>query len=449
MGKKNKKNGLEQYLSILRGEPWKSDGDYRDSKKYWNNHRLQAKSPAGYDDFKQRERSYQDAKEARKSAPQQQQRQRGPSGLSRENIDRDSGEFQDIKYAIREDAQLGYDAAEKLKNKAVSSGLANKDLLDRLDSLMITGIPGGTSGGFTEEQKSVARLLGIKNLANPVNQNKIKRAIAGAKPAGVKNLNSANDLKKIEAYYKANPDKEPTFPAFNSNDKSLQPRTQDQVFAQMLQPRGQSRAVLQGFPTGTRPNFQTNLAIQGFPTGTRQSSQTNPAIASAMTPAEIRAFELNAMKNIGMTPAEQQRHLSIGEAAQRNYAKQQMNGGGYGGGMFGDLAIATQQMENSYQQQLSDQASQFQAQFDQTTQLMNEQLASANAALELAEQRANNMMNAFVPQANPNALSVAYGDDRSSGDPGARKIKDNSLSSLSILSGLGTKANPLAGLQLA
>ena len=76
---------------------------------------------------------------------------------------------------------------------------------------------------------------------------------------------------------------------------------------------------------------------------------------------------------------------------------------------------------------------------------MQEQMLSANAARDLAEQRASNMRNAFVPNANPTALSVLYGDNRK----GGRRQQDNQLSDLSILSGLGTNSNPLAGLQLA
>ena len=76
---------------------------------------------------------------------------------------------------------------------------------------------------------------------------------------------------------------------------------------------------------------------------------------------------------------------------------------------------------------------------------MQQQLGVANAAAAAAEQRAYNMRNAFVPQANPTALSVSYGDQRMT----SRKKENNQLSDLTILSGLGTTSNPLAGLQLA
>lgn len=83
--------------------------------------------------------------------------------------------------------------------------------------------------------------------------------------------------------------------------------------------------------------------------------------------------------------------------------------------------------------------------YAQAQQGMQAQLASAEAARQAAEQRAMNMRNAFVPQANPTALSVSYGDQRTS----TRRAENNQLSDLTILSGLGTASAPLAGLQLA
>ena len=383
----------DSYIAVTSGKPWKNKSDYKASKRHWNNSALRQRSPAGYSDFKNQERAYLDRRAQEKEREPSQSGGR-TTGLSRENINRDSGEFQDIKYALREDAQLGYDAAERLKSMAIDSGLASSGLLDRLDSLRITSLENanqsasGTNALFTDKQKSVARLLGIKNLANPANQNRIRRTIEGAAAAGVRNLDSANDISKIEAYYKANPSKEPRYSLSNPAPQAPQ--------------------------------------------------STQPQTGSAMTPAEIRALELQALQTVGFSPAEKQRYFSY----------EQPNQNGFRGGLS-DLAIANQQMENTYQQQLQQQQLQFQAQFDQTTEFMNSQLNSANAALEQAEKRANNMMNAFVPQANPNALTAAYGDDRNSSDPGARKVQDNGLSYLKILSGLGSETNPLSGLQLA
>ena len=77
-----------------------------------------------------------------------------------------------------------------------------------------------------------------------------------------------------------------------------------------------------------------------------------------------------------------------------------------------------------------------------------QQYQTAEAARLLAENRADNLRNAFVPEANPTATGVSYGDDRQTATA-ARRPKDNRLSDLAILSGLGTESNPLAGLQLA
>lgn len=59
--------------------------------------------------------------------------------------------------------------------------------------------------------------------------------------------------------------------------------------------------------------------------------------------------------------------------------------------------------------------------------------------------------NAYVPDANPSAMSAAAGDDRQDMNNSAqkRRAEDNTLSNLAVLTGLGTQANPLSGLQIA
>lgn len=84
--------------------------------------------------------------------------------------------------------------------------------------------------------------------------------------------------------------------------------------------------------------------------------------------------------------------------------------------------------------------------YSSANSFMQQQLEASNAARLAAEQRAYNMRNAFVPQANPNALSISYGDQRTNNQ---RKKENNQLSDLTILSGVGATSNPLAGLQLA
>jgi predicted flap endonuclease-1-like 5' DNA nuclease len=82
-----------------------------------------------------------------------------------------------------------------------------------------------------------------------------------------------------------------------------------------------------------------------------------------------------------------------------------------------------------------------------TNTALQNQLTAANAALAAASKKQNQMAKAFVPQANPNAL-VSAGTTNSA-NSSARPAQSNQLSDLTILSGLGTTSNPLAGLQLA
>ena len=83
--------------------------------------------------------------------------------------------------------------------------------------------------------------------------------------------------------------------------------------------------------------------------------------------------------------------------------------------------------------------------FNNAQAFTNQQLNAANNAFLREQQRAANLGNAYVPQANPTAMSIGYGDGRAT----RRKQDDNQLSDLTLMSGLGTQSNPLAGLQLA
>ena len=83
--------------------------------------------------------------------------------------------------------------------------------------------------------------------------------------------------------------------------------------------------------------------------------------------------------------------------------------------------------------------------FAQANTYISDQAAASADAYAAAENRATNLANAFVPNANPNANSINYGDYRRRN----RRKEDNQLSDLSILSDVGDSTNPLAGLQLA
>ena len=80
-----------------------------------------------------------------------------------------------------------------------------------------------------------------------------------------------------------------------------------------------------------------------------------------------------------------------------------------------------------------------------TNKYLQDELDSANAYVTAADQRAQNIANSFVPDANPNALSVLAGDFRRS----RRKKENNQLSDLAVLTDVGSNESPLAGLQLA
>jgi hypothetical protein len=136
-----------------------------------------------------------------------------------------------------------------------------------------------------------------------------------------------------------------------------------------------------------------------------------------------------------------------------------------------DLRAQTEASEAAYQQQLTQQAeasaaslaslndlfvgsigevesrmAQQQQDFNNAQAYANEQLNAANNAFLAEQKRSANMANAYVPQANPTASSIGYGDGRR---VSRRKRQDNQLSDLTLLSGLGTITSPLSGLQLA
>ena len=89
------------------------------------------------------------------------------------------------------------------------------------------------------------------------------------------------------------------------------------------------------------------------------------------------------------------------------------------------------------------------AQFNEFQTLAADQLATAEANYQEQQRMVGNLQSAFVPEANPNAFNAAIGDQRSDDSRPRRNNRLSDLSSLSIVSGLGTTSNPLSGLQLA
>ena len=89
------------------------------------------------------------------------------------------------------------------------------------------------------------------------------------------------------------------------------------------------------------------------------------------------------------------------------------------------------------------------AQFNEFQTLAADQLATAEANYQEQQRMVGNLQSAFVPEANPSAFTAAIGDQRSDGSRPKTSNRLSDLSSLSIVSGLGTASNPLSGLQLA
>ena len=114
------------------------------------------------------------------------------------------------------------------------------------------------------------------------------------------------------------------------------------------------------------------------------------------------------------------------------------------------LTLQLQQNQEQNQANLQAQLAQQQAQFDQQMAFQQEQARLAQAAAEEQARIARNQANAFTPAPNPTAQSVAAGDDRQElfATP-TNKKKKTEADDLSIISGVGTQGNPLAGLQIA
>ena len=58
---------------------------------------------------------------------------------------------------------------------------------------------------FTDEQRRIAQVLGIKNLDSQNDLNYIQRAESAAAVLGIQNIDSQNDVRQINAYYAAQP----------------------------------------------------------------------------------------------------------------------------------------------------------------------------------------------------------------------------------------------------
>ena len=105
-----------------------------------------------------------------------------------------------------------------------------------------------------------------------------------------------------------------------------------------------------------------------------------------------------------------------------------------------------------YEDLLAQQNDFFTSQYDELNGLLIESQAN-NAQLQATIDETNriaaNQANAFVPGANPNAVGATAGDDRDELFSTTRKKASKPLNDLTLLTGVGTQGNPLAGLQIA
>ena len=240
----------------------------------------------------------------------------------------------------------------------------------------------------------IRRQGGLTNPGKPMNilqaategsNSKVWKSIADE--LGIKNIDSSNDIAQIEAYVRGNSSSGKGSGSGSSSNNKDANRSSGE-FYDIVAALGQDTA--QGLAAAQA--FQS-LAIPQSPFGGMTASNALASSGGMAAPAAPAA----PAQPSGLSAYEQ---------------------------LISDLQIQSAQMNDSLTQQLN----------------------AANAAREDAERRAANMRNAFVPQANPTATAASYGDQRPTTE---RRSSNNSLSDLNILSGLGTKTNPLAGLQLA
>lgn len=90
-----------------------------------------------------------------------------------------------------------------------------------------------------------------------------------------------------------------------------------------------------------------------------------------------------------------------------------------------------------------------QTQFAQSQALMQQQLQMAQQQYQDQLRISANMANSYVPPAEQSAVTATMGDQRTDSSDRKNTNQLSELSSLSIVSGLGTQSNPLSGLALA
>ena len=235
------------------------------------------------------------------------------------------------------------------------------------------------------------------------------------------------------------------------------------------QPTNSRRAAQQPASVAAEKIY-TPLKIKGSGSWGRSSSSSSRSKSSSSSSSNNSNANRSSGKFIDVRSSLRQ-DSSAGQGAAAGLSDQGVSQTSSYDAMIADLQAQTAAAEAAYEQQLTQQAeasaaslanlndlfvgqmdsvesrmAQQQDDFNTAQAFANEQLNAANNAFLAEQKRSANMANAYVPQANPTASSVGYGDGRRAT---RRKRQDNQLSDLTLLSGLGTTTSPLAGLQLA
>ena len=191
----------------------------------------------------------------------------------------------------------------------------------------------------------------------------------------------------------------------------------------------------------------------GYPAGGNGSNSSDPDRSSGeygdirdAQSADQQAGQNAAGQFAGMNPAlggiapEIQSQLDDLVLANNNLTTQLSNRDDYWNNSLQQLQTSS----NAALQQMESMMLQQQVSAQNTQNLLQSQLASTQSALQNQQRMSANLANAYVPAAEQSAQSASYGDQRNS----TRKKRSNSLSDLSIVTGVGT-GNSLSSLTLA
>ena len=352
---------------------------------------------------------------------------------------RASGNFNDITGAIREDIQLGRDVQQEYENKGTLDRTAPRfdgilqTIRDNLDGPLA---PGVTKERIEQPERNLNSDLGFGAFTQAGNRGGFKQgggknnkrgkgSYPGAPLApGVKRADLPNQL-----LMQAN-----ALRGYQSNVSSTPGPVSTTYPGAPLAP-GVDRASLpnqlrQQLPQGFAGNPDASLQEPSIPPA--------PSLGGSPTTGPLRDLKLGddgvAQPAITKTPFENTTDTLADETIDDPVADDP----------FADLVTGFNDKLSDLELRLTGLGDLNQA-YRATNALLNQGLDDANEARKTALDRQKQIAKAYVPGANPNALSVGYGDARRR----TRKAVNNNLSDLAILSDIDQAKNPLAGLQLA